>query len=323
LGINATKHIDSIIDHPEAFDLAKEMIEQVYKKYNEPYGFEGKAREEIIHNLITQKGWVRIRHYQGKGDKYTVQIGDLDTTRKDYLWWWANAELEEGYKPNDWPNSVYIDILNERRVIVTSLTEIINERLLNETEKKNIKRRLQENEPEYIETPQQFLGPSPAFKRMHSGYKKLKEEEEKYNSQHCIDQCFECLRQSIDYFSQILRLNESTAGGGAFVRGLDDRIQQAATWYKHLVENYNESELIIKEIESELAFFNDFEIPYFNQVAIAYLKHPKFDSEDKEAIHKRLTQIKQILDGLNSIISKYLIKMHISDSNLKLDQLKL
>jgi hypothetical protein len=167
LGFNADKHIHIILEEPQVFGLTKEGIEKVYKKFKEPYGFEGKARDAIMGELIAKKGWIRIRHYYGREDRYSIQIDKLDATKKDYIWWWANAELKGGYKPNDWPEAVYIDILNENRVVTTSLREIINEELLEESEKKNYKNRLQENELEYIETPQQFLGLSPMFKRMH------------------------------------------------------------------------------------------------------------------------------------------------------------
>jgi hypothetical protein len=322
LGFNTENHIKIILEHPEVFGFTKEYLEKTYKKFKEPYGFEGMAREEIIKNSITKKGWIRIRHYGGKEDRYSIQIGNLDTTRKDYIWWWASAEIKDGYKPNDWPDAVYIDILNEKKIITTSLKDIINDSLLEESEKKGYKKRLQENKPEFIETPQQFSGISPAFKRMHS---KLREEEKnkRYNSQYCIDQCFRCLSNAIHTLTQSLKLTEATAGGGVIVERLNHHIQKAAAWYKHLVKGYNENELIIKEIKSEISVYNDIEIPYFNKVAIACLKNQNLDAEDREIIHKQLVQIKQILDGLNNIISKYLAKMHISDTALKLDQLNI
>jgi hypothetical protein len=118
-------------------------------------------------DLITKKNWIRIRHYFGKEDKYSIQLGNLGKIQKDYLWWWANAELEEGIKPNDWPNSVYIDIMNMNRIITTGLNEIINDELLDESEKVNIDglgiKRLNENKLHYIEEPSQFLEASEFF----------------------------------------------------------------------------------------------------------------------------------------------------------------
>jgi hypothetical protein len=144
----------------------------------------------------------------------------------------------------------------------------------------------------------------------------------RYNSQYCVDQCFECLSQAIHTLTQDLKLNEATAGRSAAIKRLDNDIQQAAAWYKRLVEGYNENELIIKEIKSELTYFNNYKIPYFNQVSLYHLKDPELNSANREAIHKRITQIKQLLDGINNIISKYLTKMNISDTALKLDQLE-
>ena len=37
-------HISKVITSPELFNLTKEEIEAAYKKFNEPLGLEGKAR---------------------------------------------------------------------------------------------------------------------------------------------------------------------------------------------------------------------------------------------------------------------------------------
>ena len=45
-------HIATIIANPKKFGLTKDYIQTVYDKYNEKVNVEGKAREEIIKNLI-------------------------------------------------------------------------------------------------------------------------------------------------------------------------------------------------------------------------------------------------------------------------------
>jgi len=65
-------HIDAIIKNPSKFGLSASEIEKTYEKYNEPMGIEGKAREEIIINVV-KRGWIRVRRYRNDG--YSVNIG--------------------------------------------------------------------------------------------------------------------------------------------------------------------------------------------------------------------------------------------------------
>lgn len=66
-------HIDYIIDHPDKFKVDKEYIEKTYKKHNERMRSEGKAREEIIRK-VSGNGWIRIRHYTGRNDYWSIQF---------------------------------------------------------------------------------------------------------------------------------------------------------------------------------------------------------------------------------------------------------
>jgi hypothetical protein len=70
-------HIRYVIDNSEAFGLTKDYVEDVYAKYNESLGVEGKAREELI-KRVSSNGWVRVRHYVGKRDYWSIQCDDID-----------------------------------------------------------------------------------------------------------------------------------------------------------------------------------------------------------------------------------------------------
>ena len=65
-------HIVEILNSPEKFGLTRNEVEAVHKKHNEPYGSEGKARDEIMIDLI-EDGWMRVR-YIPKQDSWTVQL---------------------------------------------------------------------------------------------------------------------------------------------------------------------------------------------------------------------------------------------------------
>lgn len=70
-----SRHIHSIITNPEIFGFTKAWIKSVYRKYREPVGQEGNAREHILIKLM-EKGWIRIRHVK-KQYSVTIQLSDL------------------------------------------------------------------------------------------------------------------------------------------------------------------------------------------------------------------------------------------------------
>ena len=45
-------HIQKVSETPELFNLTKEEIESIFKKFDEPIGLEGKARNQILAGLI-------------------------------------------------------------------------------------------------------------------------------------------------------------------------------------------------------------------------------------------------------------------------------
>lgn len=64
-----TTHIGMIMRSPDLFGLTLEEIREKHKAYGERMGREGKAREEIIRQ-VSEKGWIRVRKYVGRGAEY-------------------------------------------------------------------------------------------------------------------------------------------------------------------------------------------------------------------------------------------------------------
>lgn len=95
-----SNHIKMVISNPQKFGLTMEYIEDKHEKYNEPVGIEGKAREEIIRELV-KKGWIRIRRYPNKFWSVTVQ--KMNKKVKDFLYDWSQKVLSgvAGFKEKD------------------------------------------------------------------------------------------------------------------------------------------------------------------------------------------------------------------------------
>ena len=89
------KVINIVIKYPKKFGYTDKKIRDIYNKYNEPLGLEGKAREEIILNLINH-GWIRVRRYNNKG--YSINISKMTKKVKDILFDWAYKLLNTGIK---------------------------------------------------------------------------------------------------------------------------------------------------------------------------------------------------------------------------------
>jgi len=86
LSVKST-HIEAVVKNPEMFGITRTYIKEVYKKYRETVGLEGKARDEIVEVLI-DKGWMRIR-YDKSQDYYIVGFKYFDKKQIDYLRNWA------------------------------------------------------------------------------------------------------------------------------------------------------------------------------------------------------------------------------------------
>lgn len=90
LEMKTSKHITEVVQQPEKFGLTKEYIKQKFEEFGEPVGFEGKAREVIMRDVISQ-GYIRIRAYR---NFWSVTINTLDNKTKNSLGAWAEIAKE-------------------------------------------------------------------------------------------------------------------------------------------------------------------------------------------------------------------------------------
>lgn len=91
INVSDTQHIHVITDNPEKFGLSLEEIRGRYRKYNERMGIEGKAREEIIMDVI-EKGWVHIRKKINK--PWIINAYEMNEITQNNLSVWAKNILE-------------------------------------------------------------------------------------------------------------------------------------------------------------------------------------------------------------------------------------
>jgi hypothetical protein len=120
---NFLVHIQAIIDSPESFGLSKEEIDKIYKKYKEPMGFEGKARQQLMEQAIAL-GWIRIR-YHPRNDQFSVELSRLDTRRKDYLSTWAK-QLLSVYPKRIYTEVKIIELANAMNVTLVPLAVTVD-----------------------------------------------------------------------------------------------------------------------------------------------------------------------------------------------------
>ena len=75
-------HIGAIMDNPQLFGIAKEIIDATFERHGERRRSEGKARAEII-RTVARHGWVRVRHYSNRGSDYwSIQVDDVRSRRR-------------------------------------------------------------------------------------------------------------------------------------------------------------------------------------------------------------------------------------------------
>jgi len=98
------KHIDFVVENPEKFNITKEEIKKLYEKYNEKIGTEGKARQDIILNVI-KNGFIRVRKYK---NSITINANNFNSRTKKILQSFAKKLIsgELGIKEKD----RYIDV---------------------------------------------------------------------------------------------------------------------------------------------------------------------------------------------------------------------
>ncbi|MFW6046366.1 MAG: hypothetical protein ACOCP4_00985 [Candidatus Woesearchaeota archaeon] len=86
-------HIAMVFEKPEKFGLTKEYIDDKYKKYGEQRGVEGKAREEILKELL-KEGFIRIRKY--RNDDWVININKIGKKNKERITKWAEKITQKG-----------------------------------------------------------------------------------------------------------------------------------------------------------------------------------------------------------------------------------
>ena len=76
-------HINYVFKNPEKFNLTRKYIEKVYKKTNEPIGWDGFAKDNLVREIL-KLGWIRARYYDKGG--WTIQAQNLNKKTKDNIW---------------------------------------------------------------------------------------------------------------------------------------------------------------------------------------------------------------------------------------------
>jgi hypothetical protein len=84
-------HIEYVISNPDKFGLRRKYIEQIYAKYNEPLKQEGKARKELIFELV-RRGWIRLRRYPNQ--YWSINVFQLNDEVRARLCKWAINVLD-------------------------------------------------------------------------------------------------------------------------------------------------------------------------------------------------------------------------------------
>lgn len=80
-----TSHIEMIIDHPEIFHVPHDDIASAYARFNEAMRTEGRARKEIIIDVV-KKGFVRVRRYTRPREEYwSININHLNDAAMEMI----------------------------------------------------------------------------------------------------------------------------------------------------------------------------------------------------------------------------------------------
>jgi len=132
-----TTHIDAVLKNPEKFRTTKEELLKVYDKYDEKYGLEGKAREEILANFL-KEGWIRLR-YIPRNDVFTAQLNRLDKRKKNWLYGFANQAME-GIKGEKYSPHAEISVIDLKGNVLAhhSLKEISQDVLYKSAKKQKV-----------------------------------------------------------------------------------------------------------------------------------------------------------------------------------------
>lgn len=129
LDIGMGTHIDQIIKSPKAFGLTDKYINDLYSKFNEPVSLEGKAREQIMQEVI-KDGFIRIRLLKNQfwivnADKWTKKV------KKALSVWAGEAKTVRG-AGKFMPVKI---VTNHETVSKYDVNDLYYEKHLNESEK--------------------------------------------------------------------------------------------------------------------------------------------------------------------------------------------
>lgn len=92
-------HITTVYEKPELFGLTKNKIDSVFKSHKEPINFEGKAREEVMLDLM-KRGWIRCRYFD-RDAEWHIQSWKFDKKNLENIWFWVYEMLKnKGKKPS-------------------------------------------------------------------------------------------------------------------------------------------------------------------------------------------------------------------------------
>lgn len=129
-------HIAFVINHLDLFGLTKQGIEAVYQRHGEQLYTEGKAREEILKDLVNH-GWIRLRRYPNKF--WSINVDRLTGKKKDFLYDWAKQMLtgEGGFKEPDPYMLVKIDT-REGQIIKYTVSDIADDVLIQESKDEEV-----------------------------------------------------------------------------------------------------------------------------------------------------------------------------------------
>lgn len=92
-------HIRFIIDNPRRFKHTKTGIKAIYDQFGEPYGFEGKARKDIMAKVILD-GWIRVRQ-KDKNGTWVIEFNSMVGARPSIWHFLEHAMGEAGVMKAD------------------------------------------------------------------------------------------------------------------------------------------------------------------------------------------------------------------------------
>jgi hypothetical protein len=118
-----SSHINTVINNPGLFGLTLKEIQKKYDDYSEPLGIEGKAREELLKQII-RTGWIRLRRYTNR--QWSVTVDKYSGSNKHHVRAWATEIMsgQLGQTEADAYMPVVITQLDPPHTVVMPLLEL-------------------------------------------------------------------------------------------------------------------------------------------------------------------------------------------------------